>query len=373
MIKVFRKKSREQITYDGSSMDKAYAWSDLTSDAQSTTGTPPSMAYESSSYMYVAWVAVQLAANTAYTSNYGDMESVVELYNDSGVKVAQSEWDDMEWTLIPLSYTPTAAGTYYLKFRQYYFEQEYPPIFSFSPRAADPSRPQYTPWETSGGFDAWGRPVRYRSAGEAGILGRIPTGGLIFYAPLATNTDVKVGPAFTTTGTPVFGISDGIACGLYDNTRSIVKNADIIDSLGSSFTLSVCFKSSSSLLNCFGCGRDSDPGYHAAMLTEYDGYIGIERAMGHTLTDMQVLDGEWHHCCAVVNGANIDFYIDGDGHERKTLYSSISIDYGNIVVGGWVANNNYNCNAYLCAARIYNRALSADEVAKLAREFRPTA
>ena len=170
-IKVIKKKERKAIPYDGSTMEKALAWSAVSSSG--TTGTLSGMTYDSSSYRYIAWIAVQLIATQEYTSSFGGWDSGVELYDAEGTKLAYSQfgWDEDTGDELdnPLTYTPSTAGTYYLKFYVEYYDSEYPPEVSFSPRPADPDRPLYLPWETSEGLDAGHLPVKYNTAEEAGI------------------------------------------------------------------------------------------------------------------------------------------------------------------------------------------------------------
>ena len=170
-ISVIKKKSRKAIPYDGSSMEKALAWSAISPSG--ADGTIQTLHYADGSYC--AWVAVSLIATQEYTSNYGGYENKVELYDAEGTKVAESNfgWDDEQGTDVeePLSYTPVTGGTYYLKFKTDYYDTEYGEGISvnFSPRPADPDRPLWMPWETSGGLNAAHLPVKYNTAEEAGI------------------------------------------------------------------------------------------------------------------------------------------------------------------------------------------------------------
>ncbi len=170
-ISVIKKKSRKAIPYDGSSIEKALAWSAISPSG--ADGTIQTLHYADGSFC--AWVAVSLIATQEYTSNYGGYENKVELYDAEGTKVAESNfgWDDEQGTDVeePLSYTPVTGGTYYLKFKTDYYDTEYGEGISvnFSPRPADPDRPLWMPWETSGGLNAAHLPVKYNTAEEAGI------------------------------------------------------------------------------------------------------------------------------------------------------------------------------------------------------------
>ena len=173
-IMVLRKKERKAIPYDGSTMEKALAWSSVSSSGSS--GKLTGMTYDSASSMYVAWVAVQLIATQEYTSSFGSWDGdCVELYDSSGTKLAYSYFDEEEtFEMVPLSYTPSTSGTYYLKFKVYYWDSEYYEYeggmsIGFSPRPADPDRPLYLPYETCEGVGSSHRPMRFDTAEDAGI------------------------------------------------------------------------------------------------------------------------------------------------------------------------------------------------------------
>ena len=81
---------------------------------------------------------------------------------------------------------------------------------------------------------------------------------------------------------------------------------------------------------------------------------------------------KWHHIAILADASDgsVNIYIDGTW--QGTSYHSWTLNSTN----GWIGGNglsNYNFSGYIAAARIYDRLLSAAEVAELAAEFTPSA
>jgi type II secretory pathway pseudopilin PulG len=97
------------------------------------------------------------------------------------------------------------------------------------------------------------------------------------------------------------------------------------------------------------------------------------------LSDIQITDYNWHHVAGVFKGSTIlDVFIDGVQHNEKlyfwaqapppypetsTIPSSIAITPIHVEIGCWKeAERGNKFNGLIDEVRIYNRALSADEI-----------
>ena len=99
------------------------------------------------------------------------------------------------------------------------------------------------------------------------------------------------------------------------------------------------------------------------LLVDIDHFGGDE---GNTVVN----DGAWHHICAVWTGsAPIQLYVDGTAQTLTTVGSSISsfntVSNGSCSIGQLADGTNF-FNGKIDDVRVYNRALSAAEVAALA-------
>jgi hypothetical protein len=76
-------------------------------------------------------------------------------------------------------------------------------------------------------------------------------------------------------------------------------------------------------------------------------------------------DGNWHFLLGTYDGQNINVFIDGELKKTDAHVDSIFVTSNSLSIGkNSVASDNY-FNGQIDEARIYNRALSADEVKKL--------
>jgi Concanavalin A-like lectin/glucanases superfamily len=81
------------------------------------------------------------------------------------------------------------------------------------------------------------------------------------------------------------------------------------------------------------------------------------------------LDGAWHHIAAVSTPAGMKVYFDGAEKCTNTRGEDIRYDQSNDLWIGRHGNNsaNYDFDGNIDDVRIYNRELSAPEIANLAR------
>lgn len=85
------------------------------------------------------------------------------------------------------------------------------------------------------------------------------------------------------------------------------------------------------------------------------------------LSDTELLNN-WINLIVISNGDTITFYINGIS---KGTSSTWSINTGNITIGGIGDDTRWWFRGYLTAARIYDRALTPEEITTLSQEFIP--
>ncbi len=95
-------------------------------------------------------------------------------------------------------------------------------------------------------------------------------------------------------------------------------------------------------------------------------------------TGYNVSDNQWHLLTGTYDGVTISTYVDGVLAATETDTRTIQSDASPVVIGGH-CNGGTNCSSAVCywngsidEARVYNRALTADEVANLYRLTAPT-
>jgi len=220
---------------------------------------------------------------------------------------------------------------------------------------------------------------------KATNLSQVPMNGLIAYIPFdgSSATDILgalTNPTWTgtaaystvnfTVGTASLNLSANTAGGTastyvtYTNTSLNITSAMTV-----SFWMYMNALPSSNYIApfCFGSSYTYDICITGA------GYIYSDLNVGGTATATGVSGvpalsaGKWIHVCGTVavntTGGNI-MYVNG------AFYSSANVGAGNIVTGnlrlGSRGDNSFAFNGYIDEVRIYNRALSASEVAALA-------
>jgi hypothetical protein len=73
-------------------------------------------------------------------------------------------------------------------------------------------------------------------------------------------------------------------------------------------------------------------------------------------------DNQWHHVAGVYNGSKMDLYVDGKLDASQTASGSLNVSATNVYIGG---SPSQSFNGLVDDVRIYNRALSADEIEAL--------
>lgn len=104
------------------------------------------------------------------------------------------------------------------------------------------------------------------------------------------------------------------------------------------------------------------------------GKIGMELGERNVFSSRSVADGKWHHVVSTFDGSEMVIYVDGQEQKRKTVpHMKIGISKSVLRIGNGDLNSRRRDGSLEILAfdgeihdvRIYNRALSPDEVAAL--------
>ncbi len=93
----------------------------------------------------------------------------------------------------------------------------------------------------------------------------------------------------------------------------------------------------------------------------------VERAIADNVSNTSLTAGTWYHVVVVKSGdsgTNLTFYLNGQADGTASV-GSVTVPSGNKTIGNWTESNAQTFNGGIDEVHIYNRALSATEVAAL--------
>jgi hypothetical protein len=184
------------------------------------------------------------------------------------------------------------------------------------------------------------------------------------------------GMAYATVGGRECAEFDGV-----DDHVSIPDSAAV--SVTGNLTLSCWFRTSTSayqMLMCKYTGTTAQNSYFLFLrgngggdTTKMSFFVEIEGSGGFevygTASPVSVFDGNWHHIAGTYDGTNLRSYIDGTLANTAACTGSIKDSTTDLNLGRAPGGTPYYFAGYMNHVRIYNRALSAAEVARLARIY----
>ena len=144
----------------------------------------------------------------------------------------------------------------------------------------------------------------------------------------------------------VFDITGNITLAAWIKVDSFTKNYAIIVCKGDANGWSIGRNSSTSYL-IFTCSTDR-----------------TNTVTGNTAVD----DGQWHHVAGVYNGSTMYLYLDGEVDNSKSLSGAITTNAYNVYIGKSDEHPNSWWNGLIDDVRIYDRALSEEEIQELASD-----
>ena len=110
----------------------------------------------------------------------------------------------------------------------------------------------------------------------------------------------------------------------------------------------------------------ANAGYHLGIETNNKLNLNLPDAGGNNQyqSTRTIPSGEWVHIAVVADGTNVNFYINGESSGSPAQTVSPIVDHSAITMKiGWLTNSHaWNLIGKLDELRVYNRALSIDEV-----------
>lgn len=211
----------------------------------------------------------------------------------------------------------------------------------------------------------------------------MPTDGLVLYVPLGISTSL-VGPQYNSTkGTITHMSMDGIMCSRFSRSYYRWNVADPLPSGNNPFTFSVWAKPSKNVPTIPSWGwimqqqdydnkssagfimsfNTDDPSTYKLFVAHYD-ENNVRYAYAIT-----AFDERWYHLCLVYDTTCLKYYVDGI--LGKTLETTFSLGTYSFSIGAGHALQlkTDDFTGHISSARVYNRALSDEEVLLLSKEW----
>ena len=189
----------------------------------------------------------------------------------------------------------------------------------------------------------------------------IPEDGLIFYASLSEESSTaETGEALTKNGTVTYQTYKGIQCAHFSSAYISSQLSDYITPYPMTFAIWAAPDTTDS--RALWSFSNDKP------LMYWDGKYHVYEP-DHAVSVANV--GDWHHIAWSINSdRSSTYYFDGIAmgtvtSSNTSAIKSMCIGYRNGSQPQWLG--------YLAGFRIYNRALSADEISALANEYTPEA
>lgn len=334
----------------------------------------------SSGDRYRVYLRVKLKGGTAYTigqTAVGGGDGMIWLYNSGMSEVASDDHSYGEIAGLEVQdvmrYTPSADGVYIIGAGAYDSDTgDFTVAMSPAPEQETLPEVEYQ-YPTSSGFNSVGRPLKYRSAKEAGCAAsRIPEEGLVFYAPFdkAANA-AATGQKLTEAGSGdiSYRTADGIPWVYFDGHSGYTTPAIDVSTFPDGFTASAFIKMerNGTLLSrrnaTWHCQYSLDPyGFWSAST---DGVEYRVTMAGATNLTNYVAHVAWRY-----HDYTVDWFLDGKMYQSGGVYLGYQ-DSGETKIGiSYYDSIGESYKGYLAALRIYNRALSDNEIKALSKEFK---
>lgn len=206
----------------------------------------------------------------------------------------------------------------------------------------------------------------------------IPTDGLVFYAPLSSDsTTAETGQSFTPNGTVSYTVNQGIPCIILNNYTGHFADTNM-PSGSASRTLSCWVKrESQNTVNeatffAYGTGSTRQ----AMDLCCWDDSFGADTYNYALFGENPISHTVWHHILYTFDESTstAELYVDNSLIDIKTdsgYIPNTSLS-GKVYLGVGDSGDWGFGNGWLAACRVYNRVVNANERMALASEFTPT-
>jgi len=188
-------------------------------------------------------------------------------------------------------------------------------------------------------------------------IGTAQTSPVLLPQGLTANKDITGVNAFESARNPYALNLDGKSWGeVHDNASLDITSA---------ITLEAWINSTDKDQYHHIISKNKSANANYAMLTEITtGYLGFELLGGEfKKTDYNVMDGNWNHVVATYDETNLKFYVNGALDETIAYTSAIPTNSVDVYIGARPEGVQLY-EADIALPRIYNRALTATEVAR---------
>jgi hypothetical protein len=228
---------------------------------------------------------------------------------------------------------------------------------------------------TSSGFNSLGRPLKFRNAKEAGCgISEMPKKGLIFYASLSSNkSTAETGQSLTIPGNCTFGAYKGIDCVQLDDAGiESPVNCDF-----SNKQMTVCYGFNSSYTGTY-TGHFAFEQTNTWQAFETSSFLTIKVNGANPRMQIENFinddagyfrDGNWHYYAHVITDGYQKTFADGKGYAQSAFSGIAFPDGASTLHIGDSTDGDYMYGSHIADFRIYNRALSEDEIKALSKEF----
>lgn len=204
----------------------------------------------------------------------------------------------------------------------------------------------------------------------------VPTDGLVFHASFVSDiTAADTGQGFTeVSGNPELTVDSGIPCCRLQNSSKLAGNDNSIRfPVGrEARSLSVWLKTSNTSQEgyVFSYGTASPSQYFG--LDVYDGIIHFAASSNNNSVQYPLTADTWIHIVGVYEYDILRMYANGGFCGAEAFPSQLDTVFTGYSISGQYDSSDYCFDGLVAGCRIYNRALSAEEVAMLYSEFTPT-
>ena len=332
---------------------------------------------------YRVYLRVKLKGGVEYTigqtSVGGDGDGMIWLYNSAMSEVANDdhsygdiaglEVQDVMW------YTPPEDGVYIIGAGAYSSDTGAFTV-AMSPAPEQETLPEIEyQYPTSSGFNAFGKPLKFRNAAEAGcgLIPPIPEDGLIRYAPLdkyyANTTPGE--SYFCPIGNVTFETVDGVPSAYFGKADGYrFMQAYFLES-PDGFTCSLWCRNMETIGTAAFCVCNS--GCSRWDFIMWMNNTSVSFSSGNSLVGADFEDnGKIRHFSVRYSSGILDLFLDGSLIASWGFTLNIVTDqyYTQIAKKENTSETVNGLEGYISSFRIYNRALSDKEIKALAREFK---
>lgn len=216
---------------------------------------------------------------------------------------------------------------------------------------------------------------------------KMPTDGLVFYAPLDTNTIAKKG---TLTKSPystsevAASTQNGLKCisfdgavSYYDSTFDALEAASKGTTQSNLYTISFWVKTN--VLQTADCGTvclgTVSHGNQKILEVLHPGGLVVHSYYNNINTGRNICDGVWRHIVITSNGSTKKVLINNQEAGRRTfttdnLQKGIEIGANSVSRSGGMGASSFFTGFIKCV-RVYNRQLSQEQITQLFNQFLP--